>query len=116
MLDYQNTMQVGQARYQDVLDALRAAGLPGVFTQTGGMCAALQVMLDSGHTLLVTDAEDTLSWDRQQQRGWGVGLYPPASEHDDGALVFHSVAAGSTAALLVLVGQVLDQWTGRLRH
>jgi len=49
MLDYENTMQVGQARYQDVLDALRAAGLPGVFIKTGGMCAALQVMLDSGH-------------------------------------------------------------------
>ncbi len=88
MLDYDSTMRAGAARYQDVLDALRVAGLPATFTQTGGMCAALEVMLDSGHTLLITDAEDTLAWERDEHHGWGVGLYPPGSEHDDGPLAF----------------------------
>lgn len=77
MLDYPTTMKIGQSRYQDVLDLLQAQGLGATFTQTGGMCAALEVLLDSGHTLLVTDAEDTLAWDREEHRGWGVGLYPP---------------------------------------
>ncbi len=39
MLSYDSTMQVGAARYQDVLDALRGSGWPATFTQTGGMCA-----------------------------------------------------------------------------
>ncbi len=68
MLDYDSTMRAGAARYQDVLDALRVAGLPATFTQTGGMCAALEVMLDSGHTLLITDAEDSA-----RDRGAGGG-------------------------------------------
>jgi len=38
-------MAVGTARYADVIAALDAAGLPTVFTQTGGMCAALEVTL-----------------------------------------------------------------------
>jgi len=32
-------MAVGTARYADVIGALDAAGLPTVFTQTGGICA-----------------------------------------------------------------------------
>ncbi len=34
------------------------------FTQTGGMCAALEVTLDNGAHLFVTDADDSLAWDR----------------------------------------------------
>jgi len=33
-----------------------------VFTQTGGMCAALEGTLEAGQHLLITDAEDSLSW------------------------------------------------------
>ena len=58
MLDYETTMRTGQDRYQDVLDRLRDAGMRDTFTQTGGMCAALEVVLDSGHALLVSDEDD----------------------------------------------------------
>ena len=62
-------MAVGTARYADIIAALEAAGLPTAFTQTGGMCAALEVTLEAGQHLLITDAEDSLSWDRGEQRG-----------------------------------------------
>lgn len=110
MLDYDTTMALGQARYQDVLDHLREAGLFGTFTQTGGMCAALEVLLDGGHTLLITDAEDTLAWERDEHAGWGVGLYPPDQANTDGeCLAFDSTDAGQPSALVPLVGRVLEQ-------
>jgi hypothetical protein len=116
MLDYQTTMKIGQDRYQDVLDRLRDGGMPGVFTQTGGMCAALEVVLDSGHTLLVTDEDDTLSWDRAEHRGWGVGLYPPDYAHNDGeCLTYESTDDGSADALLPLIDQVLAGFLDRRR-
>lgn len=49
----------GASRYVDVIEALNTAGLPTVFTQSGGMCAALAVQLETGRHLLITDAEDT---------------------------------------------------------
>jgi len=114
MLDYQTTMKLGQARYQDVLDHLREAGMVGVFTQTGGMCAALEVLLDSGHALLITDAEDSLSWNREDHQGWGAGLYPPDQANTDGeCLAFDSTEDGSPAALLPLVESVLTQYLRR---
>lgn len=114
MLDYDATMAIGQARYQDVLDRLTTTGLPAAFTQTGGMCAALEVTLDSGHTLLVTDAEDSLTWEREEHQGWGVGLYPPDQVNSDGeCLAFGSTGDGSPEALVPLVGAVLRAYTRR---
>ena len=113
MYDYSTTMTIGETRYRDVLECLGAAGLPATFTQTGGMCAALEVMLDSGQALLIADAEDPLSWDREEHQGWGVGLYAPASAYDDGALAFDSTQNGSVSALLPLVGEVLTSFTRR---
>jgi hypothetical protein len=98
---------IGPAQYQDVIDKLAAAGLPVSFTQTGGMCAALEVTLETGHTLLITDSEDTLSWDRAEHRGWGVGLYQANGEHDDGPLVFDSTQDGSLRGLLPVIHNVL---------
>lgn len=85
MLSYDQTMAAGADRYRDVLDLLADAGLSATFTQTGGMNAALEVLLDGGHTLLVTDVEDSLSWDREEHQGWGVGLYRPDQENTDGS-------------------------------
>jgi len=70
-------MALGAAQYRDVLDALATAGLSAEFIQTGGMCAAIEVLLDGGHYLLLTDLEDTLPWDRQDHTGWCVGIYAP---------------------------------------
>ena len=91
MLDYQTTMTIGAGRYQDVLDVLREAGLDATFTQTGGMNAALEVMLDGG---------------------WGVALYPPDQANTDGeCLAFDSTDDGSARGLPELAWQVLRNYT-----
>lgn len=82
---------------------LNQAGLSASFTQTEGMCSAIAVLLGSGYTLLVTDAEGSLAWD-SEHRGWGVGLYP--SDQADSAgdcLAFDSTADSTAAALPPLV-------------
>ncbi len=114
MLDIDTTMSIGRTAYQDVLDQLQDAGFGATFTQTGGMNAALEVMLDGGYTLLITDAEDSLSWDRQEHRGWGVGLYPPDQADTDGECkAFDSTEDGTAPALLLLADQVLRDYVRR---
>jgi len=116
------TMRVGAVRYGDVIAALRVAGLPATFTQTGGMNAAIEVLLETGHHLLITNADDSLSWNRDEQRGWGVGLYRPDSEYDDGPVVFecmesHEVAAADLLGVVrgVLASPVLRRPLGQTR-
>jgi hypothetical protein len=117
VLDYTTTMSIGADRYRDVLDRLAAAGLRATFTQTGGMNAALEVVLDGGHTVLITDAEESLSWDREEHRGWGVGLYPPDQANTDGeCLAFDSTEDGSAGTLPRLVFSVLDQYVSERRR
>lgn len=117
MLSYEQTMTMGAESYRDVLALLASAGLPATFTQTGGMNAALEVLLDSGHTLLITDEEDSLSWDREEHRGWGVGLYPPDQANTDGeCLAFDSTSDGAAEALPELAFQVLRTFTQRSRR
>ncbi|UZJ27001.1 hypothetical protein RHODO2019_18590 (plasmid) [Rhodococcus antarcticus] len=84
MRDIQAAMDIGTERYRDVIDALNAAGLPTIFTQTGGMCAALEVVLETGRYLLITDAGDSLSWSREEQNGWGWGCTAPAARATTG--------------------------------
>jgi hypothetical protein len=109
MLDYATTMRIGASGYQDVLDALDRAGLPAEFTQTGGMNAALQVTLEGGRILLITDADDALSWDRAEQLGWGVGLYAD-QELGDGAQIYDSCQSNDPAALLDLIRSLLRRF------
>ncbi len=66
--------------------------------------------------LLITDAEDSLSWDRAQHRGWGVGLYPPESEYDGECLTFGSTEDGRLSALATLVDEVLAAFVARQRQ
>lgn len=106
MQTYEETMAFGHAQYADVLDRLHDAGLPAVFTQTGGMCAAIEVQLETGRTLLITDAEDSLAWYRDEHRGWGVGLYAPG-DHHDGAIAFSETDDGTADALLTTIRSVL---------
>ena len=110
MLTYEETMALGAERYRDVTDALVGAGLEAEFTQTGGMCAAIEAVLDGGRVLLITDADETLAWDRQEHQGWGVGLYRPDDDGgylDDGPLAYESAEDGSLPTLLALVKRVL---------
>lgn len=87
MMTYEQTMAWGAAQYRDVIDALATSGLRAEFTQTGGMCAAIEITLDGGHYVLLTDREDTLSWDRAEHAGWYCGLYEPEERRaNDGPL------------------------------
>jgi hypothetical protein len=107
VLDFDTTMALGQAQYQDVIDELAAAGLPTVFTQTGGMNAALEVRLDGGHTLLVTDAADSLAWARAEHVGWAVALFAPEQAYDGEVLAADATDDGSPAGLRALIDRVL---------
>ena len=105
---YAEAMNAGRAQYRDVLSALATVGLFAEFTQTGGMCAAIDAVLDGGAVLLVTDAEDTLAWDRAEHHGWYVVLWPRGYQDTDAApLAEASTPDGSVAALLALVAEVL---------
>lgn len=84
----------------------------GEATQTGGMCAALEILLDSGHTVLGIDAEGSLLWEREEHAGWGVGLYPPKGEYIGECLTFGSTEDGSVSALPALVDDVLAAFRG----
>lgn len=109
---YQQAMAYGHEQYRDVIDHLTGSALPAEFTQTGGMCAALRVALPDGRYLLICDAEDTLSWDREEHTGWSVGLYRPDDCVPPGdwtgePVSFVQSADGSLGALLPLIRRVL---------
>ena len=106
-MSYDETMNWGARQYADVLAALRRNGLPAQFVQTGGMCAAIEVQLEAGFQLLVTDAEDTLSWARVDHQGWWVGLYPPDEAGADGPIRWDQVDEGDLGSLLALIDQVM---------
>ncbi len=97
---YEWAIAFGDAQYRDVIERLTGECLPTHFTQTGDMNAALEVMLPGGHVLLISDADDSLSWYRDEQHGWGVGLYT-SDDASDGPLRFasavgHRLHAGAT--------------------
>jgi len=99
----------GWDSYGDVIAALGDMGLPSVLTSTGGGHAAVEVALETGQHLLISDAADGLSRDRHQQLGWGVGLYRQGSEYDDGPTRYDATEDDVTdvPALLDLVRTVL---------
>ncbi|WP_157944006.1 hypothetical protein [Blastococcus atacamensis] len=100
-------MAIGQSQYQDVIDNLSAAGLPTTFTQTGGMNAALEVLLDGGYSLLITDFDDSLAWSRLEHVGWSVGLYPPDQQYDGQVIAFGETQDADVDALRALIDDVL---------
>ncbi len=112
MLDSETTMALGAREYRDVIDELTGAGLPTNFTQTGGMNAALEVRLDGGHTLLVTDAADSLSWTRAGHAGWAVALFAPDQAYDGEVMAADVTDDGSVAALRALIDRVLRSAVG----
>ena len=106
-MNYEESMRYGATQYADVLTLLQRAGYKASFTQTGGMCAAIEIVLDGGATILITDAEDTLSWERCNHHGWAVGLYPPDNEYDTESLAYRETEDGGIASLLPLVESLL---------
>lgn len=102
---FDRAMEAGAREYQDVLDRLAEEGLDGVFTQTGGMNAALEITLDGG-SVLVTDAEDALSWSRAEHDGWFVGLYL-RREESDGPIRYLETSDGSVDGLMAVLRELL---------
>jgi hypothetical protein len=114
-MTYQETMEWGARQYDDVLRELSDAGLPAEFTQTGGMNAALCVTLEDGSYVLLTDQDDTLSWERPQHEGWFVGLYEPEERRTvDGPIRWLSDSEGSPSKAIELVFRVLRGESKRL--
>jgi hypothetical protein len=117
MDSYARAMDAGAAEWADVIDALKARGHDAYFTQTGGMCAAIEVDFASGY-LLITDQEADLAWHRADHEGWLVGLYvdPGSTE----AARYVESAQGDTAILIHLVEEALapryDANTGQWVH
>jgi hypothetical protein len=107
MTTYEQTMQDGEREYADVLDALNVAGLPTSFTQTGGMCAALETRLEGGLGLLITAADDTLPWRRSDLVGWGVGLYSRGDLHDDLPLAYASTPDIDIPSLVAVIAGLI---------
>jgi len=103
---YEAQMHAGKGEYGDVLAELTSLGLPAEFTQTGGLNAAIEVQLETGAHLLITDTEDSLSWRRADQHGWSVGLYLDP-ERDDGPEQFESSEANDVETLVTLIKTVL---------
>lgn len=109
-MSVEQAMAPGRERYSDALVELGRYG-PAQFTQTGGMCAALELTLERG-VLLVTDAEDSLPWDRSELQGWGVGFYP-TTDASDGPEAFASSDDTSLAALAGAVEACLREVVAR---
>ena len=53
MISYEETTARGAAQYKDILVHLDVVDLLAVFSQTGGMCAAIQIQLETGRELLI---------------------------------------------------------------
>lgn len=100
-------MRRGHEEYSDIIEQLCSYGLPTFFTQTGGMHAALEVQLETGDHLLITDSCDGLPWDRAAQQGWGVGLYR-RDQDDSGPEAFTSSSSTDFDTLLQLVREALQ--------
>ena len=115
-MTYDETMAWGAAQYNDVTARLGTRGLPAAFVQTGGMCAAIEVQLESGYTLLITDAEDSLSWDRPDQVGWWVGMYAPPDEWDGPLAYAQNDNTQDVDVLLTLVDDVLREGVNARRQ
>ncbi|MGY2082798.1 hypothetical protein ACI790_03400 [Blastococcus sp. SYSU DS0539] len=112
-MSYEETMAAGRAEYADVIGRLTGIGLPTQFTQTGGMNAALEVWLDGGYSILVTESDDSLAWSRAEHRDWGVALYPPSEQYDGECLMAAVSDDGSVDALLILVQELLASAVAR---
>ncbi|MDD7919682.1 hypothetical protein [Actinomycetospora callitridis] len=107
-------MAAGGAEYAQALTVLRDAGFAAQFTQTGGMCAALEVRLERGN-LLITDASEELPWDRTGQRGWGVGFYE-SDDASDGPVEYVEAESPDVGLLVPLVHQCLSAVADARRH
>jgi hypothetical protein len=101
--EYDRAMTHAAEVYADVLSALAQAGYVAAMTQTGGMCLAIEISLDVGDTVLVTDKDEILPWDRDDHRGWGIDRYAAGDSSE--RLQSVAVDDASPAALVAALPQ-----------
>lgn len=94
---HERAMKLGSDEYADVLSLLAENGYDAKFTQTGGMCAAIEFNLGDKHYVLVTDSDAPLSWDRAEHRGWAIGMYDV--EDPSEPVWYHTTEDGSPNGL-----------------
>jgi hypothetical protein len=103
---YDNNMHDIGTTYRDVIEAVRTV-LPGAFmTQTGGMNAAIEAPIEGGW-VWITDAYESLSWDRETREGWGVNLYIGDYDADPNYVRGDLTMDDSTDGLLTLLRAVV---------
>lgn len=72
---YDEQIAEAERTYADVIAKLRGAGIAATVEQTGGMCLAIEIPGPHGTHFLLTDREDSLSWERDPDQGWALGYY-----------------------------------------
>ncbi|MDM7488685.1 hypothetical protein QT969_10320 [Rhodococcus sp. CSLK01-03] len=102
--EYRLVMEYGARQYEDVLALLAEHGYRAHFTQTGGMCPAIEVAVNEERYALITDADGPLSWEREDHRGWAVGVYEFEDSSDP--VVFETAEESSLEALMSLLPSI----------
>lgn len=104
---YERAMRDGTEEYGDILRLLTENGYRPEFTQTGGMCAAIELKVDDGHYVLITDNDQPLPWARSEHSGWAVGVYD--SEDVSEPILYATTSDSAPAALVELLGSLPPQ-------
>ncbi len=103
----------GQTEYGDVLALLARAGLDAALTHDGDELRAIEVVLDDGQSLVITEVDGALAPCRAEHRSWGVSLYPLGAERGEPVAWDGVPDDGSPEALVPLVsGVLLDTMRG----
>ena len=110
MFGFEETMASIKAQYQDVIDELTTAGLPTTFASVGGLNVGLEVRLDVGHVLLVTDAAGSLPSSRAEHDGWAVALFPSELGYSGEMVAGDASAVSSVAGLRALVDRLAPRY------
>jgi hypothetical protein len=95
---YERAMVHAAELYADVLAELGAVGYDAAIIQTGGMCLAIEISLEDGRTILVTDKDEILPWEREWHQGWGIGVYAAS---DDTELIQSVLVDDSSPSALI---------------
>lgn len=113
--------------YSDVTTAIsEETGTNAEITQTGGMCLAIHIEISLGNPdiyLLLTDREDALSLERNEEDGWALGYYDyttgcgdnvPLSDEDHGMLCSDSKTVDEAVKLVLQALTKIKELRGKI--
>ncbi|CAM3165173.1 hypothetical protein DFJ75_3063 [Williamsia muralis] len=87
-------------------------GVDFALVNTGGGCMALEGVLETGHSVLVTDYANDLADDPEMREGWQVGIYTRESDYPGDADACVAVVGAEDPSVEALV----DCFTQALRE